>query len=169
MSQEREEYVELCRLLALKRHETPPPGYFNGFSGEVISRIRAGETAQVEGFWSRWTSESGWLRRVWSALEAKPALAGGFGAAVCAVLGAALFFSEPSTAEQAPAMAGFDGQSMAVAPERQLVNAQAPFSLQGGGQASSTGGMLSPTPRPSLFNSVPSLQVQPASFNPTGR
>ncbi len=44
MNENNKNFDELKRLLKLKRHEIPPPGYFNNFSGEVISRIRAGET-----------------------------------------------------------------------------------------------------------------------------
>ncbi len=43
MNENEQNFDELKRLLKLKRHEVPPPGYFNNFSGEVISRIRAGE------------------------------------------------------------------------------------------------------------------------------
>lgn len=34
-------FSELTQVLRLKRHEVPPPGYFNGFSAKVISRIEA--------------------------------------------------------------------------------------------------------------------------------
>lgn len=67
----------LRRLMALKRHEQPPPRYFNDFSSRVIARIEAGERGE---------EDVGWWQRFWGFLEAKPAFSGAFGAAVCAVL-----------------------------------------------------------------------------------
>ena len=43
MNESENNFSELKRLLKLKRHEVPPPGYFNDFSAEIIARIRAGE------------------------------------------------------------------------------------------------------------------------------
>ena len=76
MSQDTENFDSLRKLLALKRYELPPPGYFHNFSRQVIVRIKAGESGDAAGgaFW-----DLGWLQRLWAALEAKPALAGGFG------------------------------------------------------------------------------------------
>ena len=83
------------RLLALKRHEQPPPGYFNDFSRQdVMARIRAGEReAEASGLeWLFW--EAPWLRRVWALFETKPILVGAFGAAICALLLSGLNYAE---------------------------------------------------------------------------
>ena len=77
MNSDPENFDSLRRLLALKRHEQPPPGYFNDFSRRVIARIEASESDAPAGRW--WS-------RFWSALETKPIVAGGFGAAVCAAV-----------------------------------------------------------------------------------
>ncbi|HEX7471396.1 MAG TPA: hypothetical protein VF437_11820 [Verrucomicrobiae bacterium] len=85
MNPESENFDQLRRLLALKRHEAPPPRYFNDFSGQVISRIRANEKTVPTGI--------SWLQRMWASLEAKPAMAGSFGVAVCALLVAGVLYS----------------------------------------------------------------------------
>lgn len=46
----------LQQLLRLKRHETPPPGYFNEFSDSVLDRIRALESERAVPRWRRWLS-----------------------------------------------------------------------------------------------------------------
>ena len=46
----------LQQLLRLKRHETPPPGYFNEFSDTVLDRIRALESERAIPKWRRWFS-----------------------------------------------------------------------------------------------------------------
>src|SRR5262245_44007362 len=90
MNSESENFEQLRRLLALKRHEIPPPGYFDRFSGQVMSRIRAGE--QGEGAFERT-----WYFRFWKLIEAQPVFAGAFGAAICAVLISGIVNSEESS------------------------------------------------------------------------
>jgi hypothetical protein len=93
MSQESEDFGRLRRLLALKRYEQPPPGYFNGFSRQVIARIKAGDTGEESlPNWLFW--ESPWFQRLWATFQAKPILAGAFGAAVCSLLIFGLTYSE---------------------------------------------------------------------------
>src|SRR6516162_5777774 len=87
MNPENENFEQLRRLLALKRHEQPPPGYFHNFSGQVIARIKAGERGDR-------TLDRSWLQKFFSILEAKPVYAGAFGAAVCAILISGIFNSE---------------------------------------------------------------------------
>ncbi len=90
MNSESENFEQLRKLLALKRHEEPPPGYFDRFSGQVIARIRAGE--QGDG-----AIERTWFYRFWKVVEAQPVFAGAFGAALCAVLVSGIVNSEESS------------------------------------------------------------------------
>ena len=76
MNQDTENFDQLRRLLALKRHEQPPPGYFNNFSSQVIARIKLGDEVRIGLFVERLLWEAPWLQRIWAALEAKPILAG---------------------------------------------------------------------------------------------
>jgi hypothetical protein len=73
-----EDFAALQRLLALKRFETPPPGYFQGFAAKVIARIEAEHLEPRRVWWLRWLEQ----------LIARPALAGALGLA----LGATLMF-----------------------------------------------------------------------------
>jgi len=83
MNRGAENFEQLRRLLALKRHEQPPPGYFNGFSRQVIVRIRSGDGAEEAAGLARLLKEVPWLRWLWAAFQTKPMLAGAFGALVC--------------------------------------------------------------------------------------
>lgn len=51
---EEESSKRLQQLLRLKRHESPPPGYFREFSGGVLDRIRSAEAERSVSGWRRW-------------------------------------------------------------------------------------------------------------------
>jgi hypothetical protein len=119
MTPDSENFDQLRRLLALKRHEMPPPGYFHGFSREVIVRIKAGDMGgEVGSTW--WILEGSWLRRVWSIFEARPVLAGGFGVAVCGffVAGALISADNPQVGSVGLPLPQTlpHGESVAIAP-----------------------------------------------------
>ena len=95
MNPDSENFDSLRQLLALKRHEIPPPGYFHGFSRDVICRIKAGENGEELGV------ENSWLKRFLGMFDVKPVFAGAFGTAVCAFL-----ISGIVSSEQTPVMAG---------------------------------------------------------------
>lgn len=67
-----ENFDSLEKLLRLKRHEQPPPRYFNEFSGRVISRIERGD-ARVS-WWDRF------------GFDLRPALAAGAGLVACGLI-----------------------------------------------------------------------------------
>jgi hypothetical protein len=77
---ENENFETLRRLLALKRHEVPPPGYFHNFSNQVIARIKLGEHRSSEAV------EMPWFLRFIQIFDAKPAFAGAFASALCLLL-----------------------------------------------------------------------------------
>jgi hypothetical protein len=95
MNPEQDDFQRLRQLLAVKRHEQPPPGYFDDFSRQVIIRIRAGERIDHFSIWEAFSWEAPWLQRLWTTLESKPILAGGFGVAICGLLMAGMLYSEP--------------------------------------------------------------------------
>jgi hypothetical protein len=77
---ENENFESLRRLMALKRHEVPPPGYFHNFSNEVIARIKLGEHRSSE------AAETPWFMKILQIFDAKPAFAGAFASALCLLL-----------------------------------------------------------------------------------
>jgi hypothetical protein len=87
MNENENNFDALRRLLKLKRHETPPPGYFNRFSGQVIARIRTGEARKS-------SSETSWFVKLLQAFEFKPAFAGAFASALCLVLVFGIVYAE---------------------------------------------------------------------------
>jgi hypothetical protein len=161
MNQDTENFEQLRRLLALKRHEQPPPGYFNEFSRQVIARIKAGERGQLV---ERLLWEAPWLQRIWAAFEAKLILAGVFGVAVCGLLITGVISSDKT-----------DASSLAIVPTTQ--GEFAPMELATVSAAdhplvakpallepSSTNPIATVQTDGSLLGGIESLRAQPASF-----
>jgi len=158
-----QQFAKLQQLLKLKRHEQPHPRYFNDFSGQVLSRIRAGRNGGRFETAGDFLRRIPWLRRLWRQLEARPALAGVIAASVCGLLGIGVFFMEESTPQNLNLLAG-EGNNAGEnhpAPPPALGNNFA--ALTAAPQlASSTN--ISPFPTGSnLFEHMPTLQTMPAS------
>jgi hypothetical protein len=88
MNPDSENFDSIRQLLALKRHEVPPPGYFDRFSRDVMARIKVGETGGAVG------ADFSWFQRLLSMFDVKPVFAGAFGTAVCAFLISGVISSE---------------------------------------------------------------------------
>jgi hypothetical protein len=89
MSENENNFESLRRLLVLKRHEIPPPGYFNNFSESIIQGIREGRFAKPATFSGRLFTQAPWLERIFQVFDTKPVFASGFVGALCLLL----FFS----------------------------------------------------------------------------
>ncbi len=76
-----EEFLELRRLLSLKRHEVPPPRFFDELPGRIMSRIEADQQSESQ---SRWEA---WLDRLFATRWFQPLAAGSM-----ALLAGGLFF-----------------------------------------------------------------------------
>jgi hypothetical protein len=94
MNAEQKNSDPLLRLLKLKRHESPPPRYFNDFSSQVISRIRAGTPGGRFESFEDIVYQSPWMRRFWRAIEHRPAVSGLFAAGLCGLLVVGVFMSD---------------------------------------------------------------------------
>jgi hypothetical protein len=166
MSQESQDFESLRRLLALKRHEQPPPGYFHNFSSEVIARIKAGEGAH-ENVLERMFWEAPWLQRLWTALETKPIMAGAFGTAVCALLVAGVFYSEKPDGQ--PLVSSFATEPAISHVEVANIGLPSDPSLGDFTRFPSQGtlgdSMTPPSPAADLFGQLPKPYAPPASFS----
>ena len=85
-----EEFDQLRKLLVLKRHEQPPPGYFDHFSHKVIARIEA----------ERLGLRPSWWQRLFPNLDAKPVLACAYGLVITGLLVVGLGISESLEPEE---------------------------------------------------------------------
>jgi hypothetical protein len=89
MKTDPENFEELRKLMALKRHELPPPGYFNRLPGNIIARIERGD-GQF-GFWER----------ISASFTVRPAFAYAFALAACGALTASVYSVKTQSAEVA--------------------------------------------------------------------
>ena len=82
MNENENNFESLRRLLVLKRHETPPPGYFNYFSSQVLQRIRAGDTGKSANWLEDLFDQALWLGKLLQAFDVKPVFASAFAGAL---------------------------------------------------------------------------------------
>lgn len=151
MNPDSEQFDQLRKLLVLKRHEQPPPGYFNRFSDQVIARIKAGDQGE---------DGVAWLRKLWSLFETKPMLTGAFGAAVCALALSGIVFSDDVESTTATMVRGAaPGVNPALGGN---IGAMALNQIPETSRFSSNTNPVSPTLR-DLFDQ-PQLTAQPAGF-----
>lgn len=163
MADNTENFDQLRKLLALKRHEQPPPGYFDKFSRHVISRLHSGDKGEEETFAERLFTEAPWLQRVLETFQRKPAFAGGFGAAACLLI-ISLFV----VSQRGSPLDSNPGSGIAVTTASPADNGSR--AALGGNNAfvsnpefSSTNG-LSPDAAAALFNQMPQSSPQRVNF-----
>jgi len=93
MNPSAEESDRLRKLLALKHHEPPPPGYFNLFSDKIIARIEAeGPGIRIS-----------WWQRLFPELDAKPVLACAYGLVIMGMLAIGVGVSQSLDTEETAA------------------------------------------------------------------
>jgi hypothetical protein len=161
MNENENNFESLRRLLALKRYETPPPGYFENFSGEVTARIRAGETGGTADV----SKPLQWLFRLFSAFEAKPAFTGAFASALCMLLLFGIIYAErpdvmpqPLLTTQVESPVNVPPSPMSLALNTLPVGQPAIISI------SSTNPMFKAQPASMIFGQS-SATVQPLTFS----
>jgi len=76
MNPDPENFEQLRKLLALKRHEQPPPGYFDNLPNQIWARIERESAAPAPSFWTDFLNR----------FVLRPTVAYGFAVVVCATL-----------------------------------------------------------------------------------
>jgi len=161
------DFAELRRLLQLKRHEQPPPGYFHSFSREVISSLKAERTVRR----AAPADAPAWVLRILEMFQARPAFATAVGAVVCALaIGGVLVYEKDSQrpasmpslmseinrqSQPAAELAGPDASATVFQP----VTADAAIPLMASNSPLSS-------PSPSLFDTISDLETAPVGYRP---
>ena len=165
MSQDTENFEQLRQLLALKRHEQPPPGYFNDFSSQVILRIKAGDRGEEStALLERLFMDAPWLQRIWATFEARPALAGVLGVAMCGLLITGVLYSDRTEVSPVSLVPVVQEASAPVTPQIEPAADHPLLAKPAALEASSTNPINAAQTDEALLGNIGSLQAQPASF-----
>jgi hypothetical protein len=143
MKDSEQNFEELKQLLKLKRHEIPPPGYFNNFSRNVIVGIHAERNNPAQ---ARQASGN-WLTRFMNIFETRPGLVGGMATSLVLLLVGGVVVTDQS---------GSDSQTSIFAPntinsaETSSPMSQPGINMASLGQSSASGITISTNPAASL-------------------
>jgi hypothetical protein len=166
MSENENNFESLRRLLVLKRHETPPPGYFNYFSSQVLQRIRAGDPGTSAGWTEDLFGQAPWLEKLLHMFDVKPVFASAFAGALCLLLFLGIIYAErPDLTSQPILQAAVTTTTSPAAVSPTVLSQPAD---QQTGIVSSTSPVLSLQPVASPFGQQNPL-AQPVSFSPSGK
>jgi hypothetical protein len=165
MNENENNFDALRQLLKLKRHETPPPGYFDNFSSQVIVGIRAGKTQASRTADERYFSEAPWLLKFLQLFELKPAFAGAFASALVLLLAFGIVYSDRPDATSQPILQNSEPSAVSFAA---VTPSAVPPPADNTGLMVSTNPATSLQPVASLFGSQNPF-AQPVSFSPSGQ
>jgi hypothetical protein len=164
MNENEQNFDGLKKLLKLKQHEIPPPGYFNSFSDKVAARIRAGEISTRGSAYERIQSNSPWLAKFIAIFEVRPSLIGATATGLCLLLmlGVALTAKTEKAASGITAALVPDAAD-AAAPVMSLASVTAPLLADAGGGIQISTNPVSLQPMSAVFGQ-PSPLFQSVSF-----
>jgi hypothetical protein len=160
MKPEAQDFEALRKLLALKRHEQPPPGYFRSFSNNVMARINTAEG----------DAESAWVLRLWQAVTGRPLVSGAFAATAAGLLLFGILFMQGDETALNTALTGGSGSptTMTAVPGPAANSATIPRLAQGNQEdINSTNPLPNAVQPPSLFGPV-KLNVEKVSLPAVG-
>ncbi len=154
MSSSPDNFDLLLKLLALKRHEQPPPGYFAGLPPRVRARLEFEPALPALPWW----------RRVALSFELTPALACCFGVLVCALLLTGVVYSfQDEVPPPVLQMAGDNFSGLAVAQSLDPVSAGVSFQPSRGDSSGSPTPLGHPGSPNFLFNGL-NLHAVPVNY-----
>jgi hypothetical protein len=163
MNENENNFESLRSLLALKRHETPPPGYFNNFSSQVLQRIRVGQTEGSANWLEEFFNHAPWVAKLLEAFTARPVFASGFAGALCMLLLFGIVYAErPDLTPQPVLQAANSSAELAVVTPTALSQPADQIGI-----VSSTNPVFSLQPAGSPFGQQNPL-AQPVSFSLPG-
>ncbi|HVU09135.1 MAG TPA: hypothetical protein VHG89_11395 [Verrucomicrobiae bacterium] len=162
MNNNENDFNSLRQLLALKRYEVPPPGYFDRFSGNVVARLRVGQHESASG--------KSWLFKWAQIFEAKPLMAGSFAGALCLLLLFGIVYAERPDNEVMPLLqsAQLAPQSFAVGGAPSVVAPQVAVSEQSGQNLFASISNSSPSSLQPMFGQNQNPFAQQVSFTLPG-
>jgi hypothetical protein len=151
MNTDPENFDQLKKLLAWKRHEQPPPGFFDSLPAKVWTRIDR-QKAQPS-FWERLIPSFG----------LKPAVAYAFGLVVCGtlIIGIGSTLKTEGPADLAKPM--FTGPATTALPMSPVGLAEGKTSVAPDRDVSSTNPVINTAP---LYPGPVRLDVHPTGFKP---
>jgi hypothetical protein len=155
-SSNQDDFDRLRKLLALKRHEQPPPGYFNRLPNQIMARIEAGEGE--EKFWQRFIPS----------FTFRPAVAYGMGLAVCGVVALGVYYTSNlpvnnTATANVNSMTASQPPALSPAP---MVQPAAALASQNTSSVNSTNPVTEPSLFPSAERIGSDLRTAPAGFTP---
>lgn len=149
MNPESENFEALRRLMSLKRHEQPPPGYFNRLPGTILARIECGD-----GQLSIW-------EKMYAVFAVRPTVAYALGVAACGAVAfnVAYWARTQSTAMTSPA--GIAWQARSASPYAEMDVSEP---LHVANWLKNTNPAAAPQDLPSLFAPVGRPTIQAAYY-----
>lgn len=169
MSDSNQNFNELKRLLKLKQHEIPPPGYFGRLSGDVLARIRTGETGAGEDFMDRLQANWPFLGKALRIFAARPGIIGGLATSVCLLLLIAVVVADRQDNPSADSLAMTSPSASAPSAGEPALASAPLMPADNSGIAVSTNPVVSLQPVASLFGSQQNPLFQSAAFMPSGQ
>lgn len=162
MAHENESFDALRKLLALKRYEVPPPGYFDRLPREIHVRLAAARQADASPR-AEAPVQASWLATFLRLIESRPSFVGALGAAVSGVILAGIVYAHYRDIPATPMV-----PELVQTPPILPGVADIPGLIAGAPALSSTNPVI-PRPPVSLLFDGSWLNAQPASTPPAPR